>query len=239
MPRRPAFPAELPRSVPIFPLSGALLLPFAHRPLNIFEPRYIEMVDAALRGDRLIGLIQPVDAEEESPRGRAPLRSVGCLGRLTHFEENGDDRYFIMLEGICRFELVAELTVISPYRQAVISAEKYASDFERGFGAEAVDRGRFIKMMRDYADYASIEMNWEEIAKTPTADLVNFCCMVSPYGAAEKQALLEANSIESRAETLIAMAEYEMARSGTGAALQYCRGRPTSIPGFSKCWSAR
>jgi hypothetical protein len=110
--------------------------------------------------------------------------------------------------------------VISPYRQAVIEPEKYALDFERGFGAEAVNRDRFVKMMRDYADYASIEMNWDEIAKTPIADLVNFCCMVSPYGAAEKQALLEANSIENRAETLIAMAEYEMARGGSGAALQ-------------------
>jgi len=217
--KRPLSPDELPRSVPIFPLTGALLLPFAHRPLNIFEPRYVEMVDAALRTDRLIGLIQPVDASEESPRGRAPLRSVGCLGRLTHFEENGDDRYFIILEGICRFDLVAELTVISPYRQAVISAEAYASDFEHGFGAESVDRDRFIKMMHDYADFASIEMNWDEIAKTPIADLVNFCCMVSPYGAAEKQALLEAGSLEDRAETLIAMAEVEMAR-GTGAALQ-------------------
>lgn len=217
--KRPASPDELPRSVPIFPLTGALLLPFAHRPLNVFEPRYVEMVDAALRGDRLIGLIQPVDASEESPRGRAPLRSVGCLGRLTHFEENGDDRYFIILEGVCRFDLVAELTVISPYRQAVISAEAYASDFEHGFGAESVDRDRFLKMMRDYADFASLEMNWDEIAKTPIADLVNFCCMVSPYGAAEKQALLEASTIRSRAETLIAMAEVEMAR-GTGAPLQ-------------------
>ncbi len=97
--KRPASPVELPQSVPIFPLSGALLLPFAHRPLNIFEPRYVEMVDAALRGDRLIGMIQPQDTEEESPRGRAPLKSIGCLGRLTHFEDNGEGRYFIILEG--------------------------------------------------------------------------------------------------------------------------------------------
>jgi Lon protease-like protein len=217
--KRPQSPDELPQSVPIFPLTGALLLPFAHRPLNVFEPRYVEMVDTALRGDRLIGLIQPVDNAEESPRDRAPLRSVGCLGRLTHFEENGDDRYFIILEGVCRFDLVAELTVMTPYRQAVISAAAYASDFEHGFGAESVDRDRFIKMMHDYADFASIEMNWDEIAKTPIADLVNFCCMVSPYGANEKQALLEATTIRSRAETLIAMAEVEMAR-GTGTALQ-------------------
>ena len=99
MPRRPTSPQDLPRSVPLFPLSGALLLPFSHRPLNIFEPRYIEMVDAALRGDRMIGLIQPEDTSEESPSGRAPLQDVGCIGRLTHFEESGDGRYLINLQG--------------------------------------------------------------------------------------------------------------------------------------------
>jgi Lon protease-like protein len=220
MPKRPASPAELPPSVPVFPLSGALLLPFAHRPLNIFEPRYVAMVDAVLGGNRLIGLIQPQDTSEESPPGRAPLQQVGCLGRLTHFEETGDGRYFIILEGVCRFDLGTELTVTTPYRQALIDAGRFASDFERGFGAEAVDRQRFIRMMRDYADFANIEMNWEEVARTPTADLVNFCCIVSPYGAAEKQLLLEAGTLESRAEALIAMAEYEMARGGAGAPLQ-------------------
>jgi Lon protease-like protein len=217
---RPTSPADLPQSVPLFPLSGALLLPFAQRPLNIFEPRYVEMVDAALRGDRLIGLIQPEDTSEESPRGRAPLQTIGCLGRLSHFEENGDGRYFIILDGLTRFELRSELTVMTPFRQGIISAERFASDFDRGFGAEQVNRERFVKMMRDYAEFANIDMNWDEINKTGIADLVNFCCMVSPYGAAEKQLLLEADTLEARAETLIAMAEYEMARGGTGAPLQ-------------------
>ncbi|QYO76999.1 LON peptidase substrate-binding domain-containing protein [Devosia salina] len=218
MPKRPTSPAELPKSVPVFPLSGALLLPFAHRPLNIFEPRYIEMVDAALRGDRLIGLIQPEDTSEESPKGRAPLQKVGCLGRLTHFEESGDGRYFIILEGLTRFRILHELTVMTPYRQCVISADDYAADFTRDHGEEAVDRVRFVKMMRDYAEFANFELNWEEIESTGTADLVNFCCMVSPYGAAEKQVLLEAPTLEARAETLIAMTEYEMARGGSDGA---------------------
>ncbi|MCP8883107.1 LON peptidase substrate-binding domain-containing protein [Devosia sp. XJ19-1] len=218
MPKRPTSPAELPKSVPVFPLSGALLLPFSHRPLNVFEPRYIEMVDAALRGDRLIGLIQPEDVSEESPRGRAPLQKVGCLGRLTHFEENGDGRYFIILEGVARFKLVHELTVLTPYRQCVISSEDYEADFSRDHGEERVDRARFVKMMRDYAEFANFELNWEEIESTGTADLVNFCCMVSPYGAAEKQVLLEAPTLEARAETLIAMTEYEMARGGSDGA---------------------
>ncbi|HEY8576748.1 MAG TPA: LON peptidase substrate-binding domain-containing protein [Devosia sp.] len=217
MPRRPTSPDDLPKSVPLFPLSGALLLPFSHRPLNIFEPRYIELVDAALRGDRLIGLIQPEDTSEESPQGRSPLQSVGCLGRLTHFEESGEGRYFIILEGVTRFRLQHELTVMTPYRQGVISAGGYASDFTRNFGEEAVDRDRFVKMMRDYAEFASIELNWDEIERTGTAELVNFCCMVGPYGPADKQLLLEAQTLEQRAETLIAMTEYEIARGAGGA----------------------
>ncbi|WP_108461853.1 LON peptidase substrate-binding domain-containing protein [Devosia naphthalenivorans] len=218
MPKRPQSPAELPKSVPLFPLSGALLLPFSHRPLNIFEPRYIEMVDAALRGDRLVGLIQPEDTEEESPRGRSPLQPIGCLGRLTHFEESGEGRYFIILEGVTRFRLAHELTVMTPYRQGAIAAEEFATDFERDFGEERVDRERFVRMMRDYAEFANIELNWEEIERTGTADLVNFCCMVGPYGPAEKQVLLEAETLEQRAETLIAMTEYEIARGGNGGA---------------------
>ena len=212
--KRPASPADLPKSVPLFPLSGALLLPFSHRPLNVFEPRYLEMVDAALRGDRLIGLIQPEDSEEESPKGRSPLQSIGCLGRITHWEESGEGRYFIILEGITRFRLVHELTVMTPYRQCTISAEEFATDFNRQWGEGEVDRERFLKMMRDYAEFANIELNWSEIDNTGTADLVNFCCMVSPYGAAEKQVLLEAPTLEQRAETLIAMTEYEIARGG-------------------------
>jgi Lon protease-like protein len=219
MHKRPTTPADLPPHLPLFPLSGALLLPYSHRPLNIFEPRYVEMIDQALSGHRLIGLIQPEDETEESPRGRAPLQKIGTVGRLTHWEENGEGRYFIILEGITRFELTSELTVMTPFRQGVIAADRFALDFERAYGEEGVDRLRFLKMMKDYAEFANFDLNWDEINKTGTADLVNFACMVSPYGAKEKQALLEAQSLGDRAETLIAMAEYEMARGGTGAPL--------------------
>jgi Lon protease-like protein len=218
--RRPSSPADLPSSIPVFPLSGALLLPFSHRPLNVFEPRYVEMVDNALGGNRLIGLIQPEDTSEESPRGRAPLQKIGTVGRLTHWEENGEGRYFIILEGLTRFELKSELTVMTPYRQATIDAGAFADDFTHAFGEDDVDRERFLKMMKDYAEFANFELNWDEINKTGTADLVNFGCMVSPYGAKEKQVLLEARSLRDRAETLIALAEFEMAKGGSGAALQ-------------------
>lgn len=217
MAKRPESIADLPAAVPVFPLSGALLLPGSQRPLNVFEPRYIEMVDAALAGDRLIGLIQPEDTSEESPRGRTALQKIGCLGRLTHFEETGDGRYFIILEGVCRFELGAELTVMTPYRQAMIDVARFASDFDLELGEEDVDRERFLKMMRDYAEFGDFDLNWKEIEETGTAALVNFCCMVSPYGAAEKQLLLEAESLEARAEALIALAEVEMARGADKA----------------------
>ncbi|KKB78695.1 peptidase S16 [Devosia soli] len=217
MPQRPTSPTDVPDVVPIFPLTGALLLPFSHRPLNIFEPRYLEMVDRALATDRLIGLIQPEDTSEESPQGQVPLHEIGCLGRLTHFEESGDGRYFIILEGVTRFRILEEIKDGAPFRKARISAEGFGADFTHNEGEEAVDRMRFLKMMRDYAEFASIELNWEEIERTGTADLVNFCAMVSPYGPAEKQVLLEAQTLFDRAETLIAMTEYEMARGGKGA----------------------
>jgi Lon protease-like protein len=210
--KRPQSPVDLPASIPMFPLTGALLLPYSRRPLNIFEPRYLEMVDHALKGDRLIGLIQPRDTSEESPKGRTPLERIGTVGRIVQFEEIEEARYFVMLEGLCRFELVKEMPSMTPFRRAMIDANAFALDFEREYGEEQVDRSRFLKMMRDYAEFGNFNLDWEEIEKTGTADLVNFCCMVSPYGAAEKQALLEANSLEQRAETLIAMAEFEMAK---------------------------
>ena len=211
MMKRPQSPADLPGTVPIFPLSGALLLPYARRPLNVFEPRYLEMVDHALRTDRLIGLIQPVDTTEESPQGLVALERIGTVGRIAQFEEVEDQRYFILLEGLCRFELVKEVPSMTPFRRAMISTAPFTADFDRHHGEDGVDRKRFLKMMRDYAEFGDFQLDWEEIEKTATADLVNFCCMVSPYGAAEKQALLVAESLEARAETLIAMAEFEMA----------------------------
>ena len=207
--KRPQSPVDIPASVPIFPLTGALLLPYARRPLNIFEPRYLEMVDHALKGDRLIGLIQPKgDTSEESPQGEVPVQKIGTIGRITHFEEMEESRYFVILEGVCRFEYLKEMPTMSPFRRDMVTAEPFAQDFDREYGEERVDRIRFLKMMRDYAEFGNFDLNWDEIEKTGTADLVNFCCMVSPYGAAEKQALLEASSIEDRAETLIAMAEF-------------------------------
>lgn len=220
MNKRPTSVQMVPETVPIFPLSGALLLPHTHRPLNIFEPRYISLVDHILCGNRLIGLIQPQAAEEISPIGKVPLKQIGCLGRLTHFDETEDNHYLIILHGVIRFEIVEELITDTPFRQCKISSERFAADFDPAHGEDKVDRPRFLTMIRDYAKFADLDLDWEEIEETGTADLVNLACMLSPYGAAEKQVLLEAVSLEARAETLIAMVELEMVRSEAGSILQ-------------------
>ncbi len=218
--RRPASIADLPEMLALFPLSRALLLPHTHRPLNIFEPRFIEMVDDCLSGNRLIGLIQPRETSEEAPRGRVPLERVGTVGRLVHFEEQAENRYFIILEGLCRFEPVEELAVATPYRQARISTRKFATDFTPDHGADKVDRQKLVAVLRDYAEFAQIEVDWEDVEDTGTGELVNLAAMLSPYGAREKQALLEAPTLLERAETLIALAEMEMARASAGTVLQ-------------------
>lgn len=220
MPKRPTAIDQLPQQIPLFPLSGALLLPNTMRPLNIFEGRYVRMIDDMLAGDRLVGMIQPVQSDVESPKGNVPVRKVGCLGRLVQFEENSHARYFVVLEGIVRFRLLDEIDTGAPYRTGVISAEGFNSDFDPGHGENSVDRGSFLSMMRAYAEFAQLDIDWEEIETTGTADLVNMACMMSPYGPAEKQSLLEATSLQVRAETLMAMAELEMARSQPGRTLQ-------------------
>lgn len=218
--RAPQSIAELPETLRLFPLSRALLLPRTHRPLNIFEPRFVQMVDDALAGNRLIGLIQPQDTSQEAPQGAVPLQGTGCIGRITHFEEEGEERYLVVLEGVCRFTPGEDVAVDTPYRQIRYSAEPFSSDFQPGLGAQAVDRGRLVAMIHDYAEFAQFEVDFDEIERTDTEDLVNLCCMLSPYGAREKQALLEANTLSARAETLIALAEMEMAKAGPGTTLQ-------------------
>lgn len=221
MPRRIAKPDDLPEELPLFPLAGALLLPGSHRPLNIFEPRYLDMIDFALGQDRLIGLIQPRGTMTESPRGRdVPLEKIGCVGRITHFEEAEPDRYLIVLEGISRFELIEESRAGFTFRTARVSAHAYAADFTDESTDAAIDRDRFMTLLRAYAEFARLEPDWAEIERTGTSDLVDLCCMLGPFSPAEKQALLEAVTIPARAEMLIAMAELEMARGKGGSPLQ-------------------
>ncbi|HHG90990.1 MAG TPA: peptidase S16 [Devosia sp.] len=221
MSKRPRSGADIGPLVSLLPLSGALLLPRTQRPLVVFESRYISLVDTALGGGRLVGLVQPLSDTEESPADReVPLRSVGCLGYITQFEELPDARYMIILEGVCRFEIVSEVHSDTAYRTANISTQRYLGDFDQSTGEADVDRAGFLEVMRKYAEFADIDFDWAGIKGISTADLVNTCCLLSPYGASEKQVLLEASTLAQRAETLVALAELEMTRSQQGVKLQ-------------------
>lgn len=211
---------QLPPLIPVFPLEGALMLPRGHLPLNIFEPRYMAMIDDALKTERLIGMVQP-DPMSPMERGEFKLQSVGCLGRLTQLAETGDGRYIISLTGVIRFKLVEELRVITPYRQCIVAYEDFADDLIAHAGEAEVDRRAVLETLRAYAERTKIKIDWKSIDQASNEDLVNALAMMSPFGAKEKQALLEAQNLRARAEVLVAITEIELARGpGSGSTLQ-------------------
>ena len=204
--------SDVPAVIPIFPLSAALLLPTGRMPLNIFEPRYLEMVDDVLAGDRVIGMVQPsLDGARRSD-GEPELCEVGCVGRVTSFAETGDGRYLVSLQGICRFRVAKEIAVKTPYRQCRILP--FASDLHEDQGATDVNRTALLRTFRAYLEANELEADWESVSRAENATLVNALSMMSPYGAAEKQALLEAPDLKTRADTLIAITEMALARDG-------------------------
>lgn len=202
---------DLPETVPVFPLAGALLLPGGQLPLNIFEPRYLEMFDHALRGNRLIGMVQPSLNEpfEISP-GVSALASMGCLGRITSFAETGDGRYIASLSGVCRFRVMEEVKTSHPFRCVHISP--FISDLSAKDEEQAVDRKRLLEVFRAYLDANKLEADWDSVQRASNLTLVNSLSMMSPFGPAEKQALLEAQDLKARADTLIAITEIHLAR---------------------------
>ncbi len=205
-------PADLPEVLPVFPLPAALLLPRGQMPLNIFEPRYLAMVDDALKGARLIGMIQP--AMEEAGAG---LQKVGCAGRITQFSETGDGRVLLTLTGVSRFRVVEELSTVTPYRQCRVDFAAHAGDLVARAGEAETDREGVIRALRAFVDAKNIEMDWKGVHAAPTEALVNALAMMSPFGPREKQALLEARDLKDRAEMLIAITEIELARGDDGS----------------------
>ncbi|MCJ8519917.1 Lon protease-like protein [Pseudorhizobium tarimense] len=203
---------DLPDTARVFPLTGALLLPGGQLPLNIFEPRYLAMFDAALGGDRLIGIVQPALTEPANAAdiARPTLSNVGCIGRITSFAETGDGRYITSLSGVCRFRLLDEVGAGHPYRSfriAPLLADLSAEDDEG-----TVDRAELLRVFRAYLDANKLEADWESVERAGNRTLVNSLSMMSPFGPAEKQALLEAPDLKTRAETLIAITEILLAR---------------------------
>jgi len=218
-------PADLPGRLPLFPLRGAILLPRASLSLNVFEPRYLAMVDAALGSDRLIGIVQPAPESglAESPPGKDfPLREVGCAGRIVGFTEGEDGRMSISLAGIARFLRGDDIPTEQPYRVCAIDSAPYADDFVPGYGEEEVDRPRLIAALRSYLKANGLNADWERINSATTERLVNALAILSPYGPEEKQCLLEAKDLCARADALVALAEMELATrdDGSGTTLQ-------------------
>lgn len=200
---------ELPEALPLFPLPGALLLPGGQLPLNVFEPRYLRMVDDALGEHRLIGMVQPRPCEK-SEKKHPPLYSVGCAGRITSFAEAGDGRYLITLTGVRRFEIQRELPIDTPYRQALVDWTRYARDDQSDPTASLVDRRRLEGAMRQYLETEGLKTDWKAVGQAPVDALVASLAMGCPFAPSEKQALLEAANLGDRAICLITL--MEMAR---------------------------
>jgi Lon protease-like protein len=214
-------PADVPRRLPVFPLKGAILLPRAILPLSIFEPRYLTLFDDVMRADRLVGMVQPVGpgGETGSPMERqAPLKRIGCAGRVTTFQEiDGARRLLITLYGIVRFEIVGEVDGAEPYRTCEVETSRFAADFEAEPADVKVDRLRLLETLRRYLQSHRMEADWQTINRLGDEALVNALAVASPFGPEEKQALLEAAGPAERAEVLIALAEMELAAGPGGS----------------------
>jgi len=198
--------ADLPQLIPVFPLDGALLLPGGELPLQIFEPRYLNMVDDAMAGDRVIGMIQT----RGGTRARPKLSGVGCLGRITSYAETSDGRYLITLTGLCRFEAGEELDLRLPYRQVRAKYDRFGDDLDDE-DAEVSEpaRARFASALKRYLNRRELDIDWETANEAPLEALVTSLCMGLPFEPAEKQAFLEAPDLAGRFEVLTTLLEID------------------------------
>ena len=203
---------DLPQTLAIFPLAGALLFPRWTLPLNIFEPRYLNMIDDAMVGERLIGMVQSVGGTKASPN----LAGVGCAGRITSYSETDDGRYLIVLTGVCRFQ-VEELTeVTTPYRQARANWTPYADDLHAPDITDLPSRQKLMSALEAYVAGRGMEADWSAAKDAPIETLVNALCAGCPFSVSEKQALVEAPGLKDRAATLIALLEMDLPTGGDG-----------------------
>lgn len=207
-------PSALPEELPIFPLSGVLLLPRGRLPLNIFEPRYIAMVEAALAQSRLIGMVQPSVADSQEPL--PPVYHIGCAGRITSFTETDDGRFLLSLTGICRFTIVKELPIEHGYRRVKPEWERFLSDIGSAEEAE-IDREKLLGILRGYFKLQGIAADWNAVQNTNNETLISSLAMICPLAANEKQALLEAPDLAARAEMLMALLEMASMPAATEA----------------------
>jgi hypothetical protein len=203
---------DLPATLGIFPLTGVLLLPRGNLPLNVFEPRYLALVEAALSGSRLIGMIQPTESEEKALKPH--LSGVGCAGRITGYRETDDNRYLITLTGICRFRVAQEIAVDTPFRQVQTDFRPFAGDLAEGDDSD-FPRDRVLAALNEYLTRRELKADWRSVMNAPAETLVNALAMLCPFEPAEKQALLEAPSWTERVTTLLALLEMAGAAPGS------------------------
>ena len=193
--------SHLPSRFPIFPLAGAILLPSGNLPLNIFEPRYLQMTKDAMRGDKVIGMIQPRPGGGE---GEPALYPVGCAGQISNFETTEDGRHLITLTGLCRFEIAEELTVATPYRQVIADFESWQGDLESQTAPDSL-RPHLVEALRRYFAVHDISVDWAQIERAPLSGLLTSLAMICPFEPSEKQALLETPDSTELGRTLVAL----------------------------------
>ena len=201
----------LPGVIPVFPLPGALLLPRAHLPLHIFEPRYLAMVRDAMKGDRIIGMVQPFGLQED---GRPGLFSVGCAGHIAQFEEVQDGRFLIALKGVCRFRIARELEVDTPYRQVQADYAPYVHDRMPPAPLPSALRAQLLDQLTQYLEARTLKADWESIHHADDEMLVSAICMLCPFEETDKQALLEAASLAERAEAAVLLMRFADQETG-------------------------
>lgn len=205
--------SDLPETIPVFPLPGALMLPRARLPLHIFEPRYLAMIEDCMKSKtRLIGMIQTRD----TPSGERRLQSIGCAGRLTGFSETEDGRYMITLAGISRFRVKEEVQGFTPYRRCNVDWAPFALDLRREEETDSgFDRESFLDLLGRYLSAMNLSTDWESLKEAETELLINSLSMLCPFSPEDKQALLEAPSLSTRRETLVTLIEFAL-RGGSG-----------------------
>lgn len=209
-------PDQLPETIPVFPLSGVLLLPFGHLPLHIFEPRYRAMTEDAMASDRLIGMVQPRDSGKGKTdnQGDRAVYKTGCAGKITEFSETEDGRYMVTLSGICRFDVDRELPRLRGYRRIRPKWDPYLNDLQQD-EKPGIDRARLKKLLEQYFDENGMECDWEAIDKAPAGKLMTCLSMICPFEAREKQALLEAPCGGTRAKMFMTMLEIAVRSNAT------------------------
>ena len=219
-------PGDLPARLPLFPLRGAILLPRSDLPLNVFEPRYLEMINDALVTHRIIGIVQPGETVQlaESPASKAtPLKRIGCAGRITAYQELPDGRLRVVLSGIARFVISSEAPSDKPYRLANVGFGDFDCDFTDDTTADTIDRAELMRVLKSYLAARQLDADWSSVARAPLEPLVNGLASMSPFQPEEKQALLEARTLKDRAAVLLTLAQMAIAGStsaGGGSTLQ-------------------